>query len=189
MLGDHEERSQDGNPPELHGQTEEVETVTESTSGVVLRCEKISGKLRMRVISEGYNPELNVQCPRSIREAGKTYVVDGVELSSNSKFYRPLGTIRRLLSRKKLPLVKATGSWQELETTDTVGEGVLIQCVPEGKKLRARVVSEGYNQDYNVRFPESIRAEGVFYVVDQVEEASHGGFYLAYGQVRRLVDN
>lgn len=189
LLGDGEEGSCDRNPIKSSGQTEEVDPLTEATNGILLRCEKISGKLRVRVISEGYNPELNVQFPRSIREAGETYVVDGVQLSSNGKFYRPLGKIRRLLLPKKLPLVKATGSWQELETTDTVGGGVLIQCVREGKKLRARVVSEGYNPDYNVRFPQTIRVEGMLYVVDKVEEASHGGSYLAYGKVRRFVDN
>ncbi|MDJ1175775.1 hypothetical protein [Roseofilum capinflatum] len=185
----HSEGLRDRKAPKSPEQTEELETVTEASSGVLLRCEKISRKLRIRVISEGYNPELNVQFPRSWREEEATYVVDEVELVSDRKFYRPLGNIRRLVSPKKLPLVKATGSWQDLETTNTVGKGVLIQCISKGKKLRAQVVSEGYNQDYNVRFPQSIRAEGIFYVVDQVEEASQGGYYLAYGQVRRLVDS
>ncbi|MCW6035307.1 hypothetical protein K4A83_03330 [Spirulina subsalsa FACHB-351] len=72
-------------------------TVTEIPSAVLLRCEKISGKLRIRVISEGYNRDVNVQFPRSIREVGALYVVDEVELSSNGKFYRTVGQIRRLV--------------------------------------------------------------------------------------------
>lgn len=111
------ETLRDRNSPKLPEQIEELETVTEATSGVLLRCDKISGKLRIRVISEGYNPELNVQFPRSLREEGATYVVDEVELVSDRKFYRPLGKIRRLVLPKKLPLVKATGSEQDLETT------------------------------------------------------------------------
>ncbi len=39
----------------------------------------------------------------------------------------------------------------DLETTDSIGNGVLIQCVAEGKKLRARIVSDGYNLDYNIQ--------------------------------------
>ncbi|NEP90535.1 MAG: hypothetical protein F6K18_29030 [Okeania sp. SIO2C2] len=101
------------NSPKSPEQTEELETVTEATSGVLLRCEKISGKLRIRVISEGYNPELNVQFPRSLREEGATYVVDEVELVSDRKFYRPLGKIRRLVLPKKLPLLTTPVSFDE----------------------------------------------------------------------------
>jgi Ca-activated chloride channel family protein len=49
------------------------------------------------------------------------------------------------------------------------------------------VVSDGYNPDYNIRFPRSIREEGILYVVDEVKENPQGGSYIAYGKIRRLV--
>ena len=62
-----------------------------------------------------------------------------------------------------------------------------MQCIKEGSKLRARVVSDGYDPDYNMRFPRDIREEGTLYVVDEVIEASGGGSYIACGKIRRLV--
>lgn len=53
--------------------------------------------------------------------------------------------------------------------------------------MRARVVSDEYNPDYNIRFPRNIRAEGVLYVVDEVRESSDGKSYAAYGKIRRLL--
>lgn len=88
---------------------------------------------------------------------------------------------------KSLQAAKATGTFEDLETVDDVGNGVLVQCVKEGSKLRARVVSDGYNPDYNIRFPRNIRAEGVLYVVDEVRESSDGKSYVAYGKIRRLL--
>lgn len=75
----------------------------------------------------------------------------------------------------------------DLETTDAVGDGVLVQCVREGSKLRARVVSDGYDPDYNMRFPRDIRDEGTLYVVDEVIEGPGGKSYIACGKIRRLV--
>ncbi|MDJ0568159.1 MAG: VWA domain-containing protein [Pleurocapsa sp. MO_192.B19] len=180
------------------GASNSLEIVTEPGDGVILKCDRIKGKLRIRVISEGYNPDFNVQFPRSIREEGASYLVDKVELSANGTFYRTLGDIRRLLKPgEKLATIstrntnfakaKVKGTAADLETTDTVGDGVLVQCLKEKSKLRARVVSDGYNPDWNMRFPRSIREEGVMYVVDEVKESSQGGFYLAYGEIKRFV--
>jgi Ca-activated chloride channel family protein len=183
------------------GLASSLEAVSSSDGGVVVKCERLGGKLRIRVISEGYDPDLNVQFPRSIREEGATYVVDEINLSAQGTFYRASGNIRRLVKPgeekaaakktttkpKNRPTAKAQGTAADLETTDIVGDGVLVQCVKEGKKLRARVVSDGYNPDYNIRFPRSIREEGILYVVDEVKENPQGGSYIAYGKIRRLV--
>ena len=75
----------------------------------------------------------------------------------------------------------------DLETTTSVGEGVLLQCLKDGKKLRIRVVSDGYSPVFNIRFPRSIREEGALYVVEEVEEVASGGSYIAYGKIRRFV--
>ncbi len=182
------------------GTSSHLPRVTEAGDGVVLKCEKIQGKLRIKVISEGYNPDLNVQFPRSIREEGVTYVVDEVILSSKGDFYRTSGEIKRLLkpgevvltpsqskATRQLSKSKVTCTAADLETTDTIGDGVLVQCIKDKSKLRVRVVSDGYNPDWNMRFPKSIREEGMLYVVDEVKESSSGGFYWAYGKIKRFV--
>jgi Ca-activated chloride channel homolog len=176
--------------------------VSSIDSGIVVECQREGGKLRVRVTSPGYNPDFNVQFPRNIRQEGVTYLVDEIQLSTDGSFYRTSGNIRRLVKpgqeraassptstthtfkRQKL---NAPTSAASLETVDSVGDGVLVQCVKEGSKLRARVVSDGYNPDYNMRFPRDIREEGILYVVDEVEEAKSGGSYIAYGKIRKLL--
>lgn len=179
------------------GSANNLEYVETADSGVLVKCDRMGGKLRIRVISDGYDNALNVQFPRSIREEGVTYVVDEVTLSANHSFYRVSGEIRRL---GKAPVrsqshnqttqyqaVKSSLTLADLETTDSVGNGILIQCVQDGKKLRARVVSDGYDPNFNVRFPRGVREEGILFVVDAIKEAGQGGSYIAMGKVKRLV--
>ena len=64
--------------------------------------------------------------------------------------------------------------------------GVVLECVPEGGRLRVRVVSAGYDPTWNVQFPRSIRRPGARYVVDAVHPAA-GGFYRVRGEIRLLV--
>ncbi|MDB9312810.1 VWA domain-containing protein [Spirulina sp. CS-785/01] len=182
------------------GSASSLEAISDPQDRVLLKCEKIGGKLRIRVISDGYNSDLNVQFPRSIRENGVTYVADKVELVPSGNYYRAVGKIRRLVKPgeehagsptpskpQNLKSAKVQGTINDLETTDTVGDGVLVQCLKDGKKLRVRVVSDGYDPDYNMRFPRSIREEGEMYVVDGVKEASGGNSYIALGKIRRFV--
>jgi Ca-activated chloride channel family protein len=186
------------------GSANSLEAVSSVDTGVQVQCFREGGKLRVRVISDGYNPDFNVQFPRNIREEGVTYIVDEINLSADGSFYRASGNIRRLVkpgeeratsshgstSAAKTPKrqkLNAPASAADLESVDNVGDGVLVQCVKEGSKLRARVVSDGYNPNYNIRFPRDIREENVLYVVDEVEEAKNGGSYIAYGKIKRLV--
>lgn len=183
------------------GSSAGLPTVTTADGGIALRCEKVAGKLRIRVTADGFDPDKNVQFPRAIREEGVSYLVDQVVPSADGSFYRVQGPVRRLLRpgetvstgraapRKavsaKAAKVPATAA--DLPTCTEIGTGVLVQCVPEGKKLRARVVSDGYNPDWNIRFPRSVRELGVLYVCDEVVEASGGGSYVAQGEVKRLI--
>jgi len=186
------------------GSANTLEAVSSFDQGVLVECQREGGKLRVHVISEGYNPDFNVQFPRNIREEGVTYIVEEINLSADGSFYRASGNIRKLVKpgqeRAALPegniapkksqkrqTANAPGSAADLEPIDSVGDCVLVQCVKEGSKLRARVVSDGYNPNYNIRFPRNIREEGTLYVVDEVEEAASGGSYIAYGKIRRLV--
>jgi Ca-activated chloride channel family protein len=187
------------------GSSSSLKTVTAADGGIELKCEKEGGKLRIKVISDGFDNSKNVQFPRAIREEGVSYLVDQVVLSADGSFYRVQGDIRRFLkpgetvsssggggsrraatsSPSKAAKTPATAA--DLPTCTDIGTGVLVQCVPEGKKLRARVVSDGFDPNYNIRFPRSIRELGVLYVCESVVEASGGGSYVASGDIKRLI--
>ncbi len=185
------------------GSADGLEAVSTAGTGVILKCVRDGGKLRVHPVSEGYDASFNVQFPRSAREEGVTYVVDKLELSGDGTFYRVNGTIKRLVlpgqertaraadasSRKKgKPTAsKVTGSAADLPTTNTVGTGVIVQCIKEGSKLRARVVSDGYDPDLNIRFPRDIREENVLYVVEEITTTANGSSYIACGDIHRLV--
>ena len=65
-------------------------------------------------------------------------------------------------------------------------KGVIVECFTEGKKVRVRVVTKGYNADWFCQFPRDIRQAGARFVVDEVREATQGGFYRVLGNIRRL---
>jgi hypothetical protein len=76
-----------------------VETVTSALApgtGVIVECVEQGGRLRVLVVSDGYEPAWNVQFPRRIRQAGARYVVDALHPASGG-FYRVRGEIRRLV--------------------------------------------------------------------------------------------
>ena len=177
--------------------------VHEVGAGIELACVREGGKLRIKVRSDGYDPTKNVQFPRALRAEGAVYVVDGLELSGDRTFYRVVGNITRFAkpgehdifvatryaraSASSGKASKGTATAADLPTTDTVGDGILVQCVKDGSKLRARVVADSYEPDWNMRFPRSIREEGMLYVVDEVKTAPDGKSYIACGEIKRFV--
>ncbi|MEH2231869.1 MAG: VWA domain-containing protein [Nostoc sp.] len=176
--------------------------VNEIGSGIELYCVREGGKLRVKVMSEGYDSTKNIQFPRAIRAEGARYVVEGLELSNERTFYRVRGKINRFAQpgetdifvapRQSYPTntgkaSKGPASAADLPTTDSVGDSILVQCVKDGSKLRARVVSDGYEPDWNMRFPRSVREEGMLYVVDEVKTAPDGKSYIACGEIKRFV--
>ncbi|MCB2406618.1 vWA domain-containing protein [Hymenobacter lucidus] len=179
--------------------------VTEAGTGVELTCFREGGKLRVRVVSPGYD-DLNIQFPRAIRAEGAHYIVEELERSLDGTFYRAKGNITRLVRPGEVDALagfspsrsggsraassrpaKAPTTLADLEETDTIGTGVLIQCVKDKGKLRARVVSDGFDPDWNMRFPRGIREESILFVVDQVNTAPDGKSYIASGDIKRFV--
>ena len=177
--------------------------------GVELACYREGGKLRMKVLSPGF-ADLNVQFPRDIRAEGAHYLVAQLEPSADGTFYRTHGSITRLVragetdplagghpgsGRSRSASSSAGASSRpartpqtlaDLQETDTVGSGVLVQCVKDKSKLRARVVSDGFDPSWNMRFPRDIRQENTLYVVDHVNPGP-GNTYIASGDIKRFV--
>lgn len=69
-----------------------------------------------------------------------------------------------------------------LETAIDTSKGVVLQCVKESGKLRVKVISAGYEKWY-VQFPNNLRIEGAYYLVDAIKEAAQGGFYRTHGNI------
>ena len=182
--------------------------VSEPGAGVELVCFREGGKLRVRVATPNYE-DLNIQFPRAIRAEGAHYIVEELELSADQTFYRAKGTITRLVRPGETdPLAgghhgsggrsrssgggssraaKPAATLADLEETDTIGAGILIQCVKDGSKLRARVVSDGFDPSWNMRFPRGIRDESVLFVVEHVNTAPDGKSYIASGDIKKFV--
>jgi hypothetical protein len=96
------------------------------------------------------------------------------------------GTIPAIVNIKA-PKQEAALPSSALETTSNASQGVIVECFRDGSQLRVRVVSPGYNPNWKVQFPRDIRTEGDRYLVDEVRESARGGFYPAYGDIKRLV--
>src|SRR5690606_12798053 len=87
----------------------------------------------------------------------------------------------------KAPPMRAVPASMEVEMAQAPTGGVVVECVEEGGRLRVRVVSPGYRRDWLVQFPKGIREPHARFLVSEIREASRGGFYRAYGDIRRLV--
>jgi Ca-activated chloride channel family protein len=171
------------------------------SAGVELYCVREGGKLKIKVADPRFDANLNVQFPRAIRAEGARYVVQNLETSSDGSFYRVEGTISRLLrpgetdtlgAPRRSNVVRtgkassAPATASDLEVTSDITDRVLVQCVKEGSKLRARVVSDGFEPTWNMRFPRSIREDGMLYAVDEVITAPDGKSYIACGKIWRF---
>ncbi|MFC7550610.1 WGR domain-containing protein [Plantactinospora sp. GCM10030261] len=73
-----------------------------------------------------------------------------------------------------------------VEVTSDASDGVVVQCVEERGRLRVHVISSGYHSGWSVQFPKGIREPGARYLVTEIRESGRGGFYRAYGDIRRL---
>ncbi|GAB1646229.1 WGR domain-containing protein [Krasilnikovia sp. MM14-A1259] len=97
------------------------------------------------------------------------------------------GTVPTAVDVKAPPRMPAIVPSTTVEITHDVADGVVVECVEDSGRLRVRVVSSGYHRDWQVQFPKGIREPGSRFVVTGIREASRGGFYRAYGDIRRLL--
>ncbi len=78
------------------GSAKGLEVATSADGLVVLECVREGAKLKVTAATEGFDAGMPVLLPRSVREEGVRYVVDGLEPSAHSTFYRVKGRVRRL---------------------------------------------------------------------------------------------
>ncbi|MFD7581944.1 hypothetical protein [Kitasatospora sp. NPDC059817] len=79
-----------------------LETVVTGTGGlpgggIEVECVQDGARLRVRVVSAGFDPGRRVQFPKDVRVAGARYLVAEVRESASGGFYRARGEIKRLL--------------------------------------------------------------------------------------------
>ncbi|AFZ54695.1 variant leucine-rich repeat-containing protein [Cyanobacterium aponinum] len=75
--------------------TTETNINVEGLSEIILECYKKNNKLKIRVISEGYDSELNVRFPRDLREEGALYSVETIE-KTKGNYYLVKGNITKI---------------------------------------------------------------------------------------------
>lgn len=97
------------------------------------------------------------------------------------------GTVPLPLDVKAATSLPVAEPVTRLETTAQAGDGIVLECYQDGSRLRVRVVSAGYDTEWNVQFPKDMREAGARYAVEGVRAAGRGGFYRAYGEIKRLV--
>lgn len=86
----------------------------------------------------------------------------------------------------KAPKPSEVVATDHLETATATNTGVKLRCIKENGKLRVRVLSDGYHDDWNVQFPKNLRVEGATYLVDDIREAGRSGFYRTFGNIYKI---
>jgi predicted DNA-binding WGR domain protein len=76
--------------------TDVLETAPGDMQGVRLRCVRDGGKLRVKVLSDGYHKDWFVQFPNDLRVEGMYYIADEVKEAAQGGFYRVLGNIFKI---------------------------------------------------------------------------------------------
>lgn len=74
-----------------------LETTSDAGTGILLECFREGSRLRMRVLSDGYDSNLHVQFPHNLRKENARYLVDAVQLATCGNFYRVHGDIKKLV--------------------------------------------------------------------------------------------
>ena len=99
------------------------------------------------------------------------------------------GAVPKVRDVKISRAIEAREAGVAVEVADAGEAGVVVRCVKVGGKLRVRPASPGYNAEWNVQFPRSLREEGALFLVEGLVEASQGGFYRTIGEIKRTRDD
>ena len=116
---------------------------------------------------------------------GSLVCIDATETAIKAAQVGQIPEIKQVKIPQDLKIRAITNT---IESTTDSESGVLVECIKVANKLKVRVIAPNYNPDWFVQFPRNIREEGAKYLVEEVQEATQGGFYRAYGEIKRLID-
>ncbi|MBN1172639.1 MAG: WGR domain-containing protein [Micromonosporaceae bacterium] len=97
------------------------------------------------------------------------------------------GSVPQIVDVKAPSTIEAVAPAASVDIVHDSSGGVVVECFEEGGQVRVRVVSPGYDSSWRVQFPKNIREPRARYVVTEVRASQRGGFYRAYGDIRRLI--
>lgn len=99
---------------------------------VRLRCVKEGGKLRVKIISPGYNPHANCQFPRDIRLEGREYIVPADDISfSESAHHKFFYRVKK--SRVRIAAADEANDLSDLRIYEDTNEDVCCVCLDANK--------------------------------------------------------
>lgn len=92
---------------------------------VKLKCVKVSGKLRVRIVSHGYNHDANCQFPTAIRKENQEYLVPVSDVSfcerANRKFFYRVG-------KKNIQILPTQQIIENVEIGKVYGDDEDVEC-------------------------------------------------------------
>lgn len=159
-------------------ESEEAEDELSSES-IIVECYKKGSQLKIRVISPGYDPELNVKFPRDLREEGARYSVEILE-EVQGKYYSAKGKIEKLESEQKS---------EEKEKSLTILERLLqaaeedIELWNEWKKNNPDIEIDLSGADLSDAYLKDVDLGGA-----KISTANSGGYSLIRGANLRDVN-
>ncbi|WP_196893978.1 WGR domain-containing protein [Aureivirga marina] len=117
-----------------------------------------------------------------VTSSGELTCIDASEEAINLAKEGTVPTVKDIKAPQKIDVIAT----DILETVDESREGVKLKCQKVGSKLRVRVISSGYNYEWNVQFPKNLRIENAEFMVDDIKEVAAGGFYRVVGDIYKL---
>ncbi|HSA53394.1 MAG TPA: WGR domain-containing protein [Yinghuangia sp.] len=162
------------------------EYVFAGDSSSSIYCFKADGTRLWKLASgcgSAYSMQYHEERLYIVTTSGQLACIDVSEAAIHAAEQGTVPTVRDV----KLASLDAVVPTADVETTADAGNGVVVECVNVGGRLRVHVVTAGYESGWNVQFPKNMRVEGARYVVESVRESAQGGFYRAHGEIKRLV--
>lgn len=95
--------------------------------------------------------------------------------------------LKKTKAKKKSSTPKKQESSKASVSSPAGSDEIIVECFKEGSKIRARVISPGYNSDWKVQFPRNLREDKARFRVQELKVQGKGKpFYRAAGEITRI---